>query len=153
MGLLNSIARSTTRLRIQRLLPQERPRIKPDCVQDTKSLTRARTFVNKITAYSLYRVVSKHTGRKDATVAPPAFFGIGRSVPIRSMGGRSQANDQMRVINTNIECRSTQPPCLIYSGATLSCPGDRLEFRLRTPSSNSLRVSVLSSSQDGSSQL
>ena len=106
-GVLNSIAPSTTRLRIQRLLPQERPRIKPDCVQETNSFTLARTFLNEITAYSLYSVVSRHTGRDDATVAPPAFFGMGKSVPMRSICGRSHANDQIRVINTNVHCIST----------------------------------------------
>ena len=58
------------------------------------------------------------------------------------MSERLHPNIQIHVINAKFQFRSTKPPCLVYSGVALSCPGKRLEFRLRIPLSKSLCVSI-----------
>ena len=58
----------------------------------------------------------------------------------------------MRVMKTKVHCSRTGPSCLMYSVATLSCPGAWFEFSLRTPASNSPRDRTSSSPEGGSSQ-
>ena len=76
----------STHHRIQRLLAQDPPRIKPACIHVTYSLTRSLTDVNK------------QIGLVKSTESAFVFFGIGTMLRMRSIGGSSQQNVHMRTI-------------------------------------------------------
>ena len=91
-------------------------------------------------------------GRVASTDVELIFLGIGKMVPILSIGGRSETNVHTRVRNINSQFARIQPPRLKYSAEQLSCPGDRFSFRRHKPASKSLRDNVSPVSRAGSSQ-
>ena len=70
----------------------------------------------------------RHIGRKLVTFVPPAFLGIGRRDPSRSISGSSLENVQIRCVSMNNKFREVEPADLISSGATLSEPATLPEF-------------------------